>query len=269
VVIDGNPSRGSQFAGFLINLGYDSELEVTGSRGFTVATETADVELILVAYVLWGDSWNLTDTLTNLKADSRTAGVPVFVYGPLDLAIMRPNLVRNYPGLRFLVQPGDARLLQPQLKGIPAPMSSAERAAYAREATALLARIATQRTGPFKADLVAVEPALARALSGPETGSPAALALGKVPDTDAQRRLASVALDPSRAPELRNQTAAQLTASIQQFGPLITAEQEVRLSRVVAAESDGEVQANLQNVVRALRAFRTNRGKAISKALNK
>ena len=33
VIIDGNPNRGSQFAGFLINLGYDSELEMTGTRG--------------------------------------------------------------------------------------------------------------------------------------------------------------------------------------------------------------------------------------------
>ena len=32
VVIDSNPNRGSQLAGFLINLGYDSELELTGSQ---------------------------------------------------------------------------------------------------------------------------------------------------------------------------------------------------------------------------------------------
>ena len=34
VVIDGNPTRGSQVAGFLISLGYDSELELTGIQGF-------------------------------------------------------------------------------------------------------------------------------------------------------------------------------------------------------------------------------------------
>ena len=66
----------------------------------------------MIAYDLFGDRWNLMDTLTNIKADSRTAGISVFVYGPLDLAIIRPNLVRNYPGLRFLVQPGDASLLR-------------------------------------------------------------------------------------------------------------------------------------------------------------
>jgi len=269
VVIDGNPNRGSQFAGFLINLGYDAELEVTGSRGFTAVAESADVELILIAYDLYGDRWNLTDTLTNLKADSRTAGVPVFVYGPLDLAIMRPNLTRNYPGLRFLVQPGDASLLQQQLKGLPPSLSAAERAGYAREAAALLARIATQRKGPFTADLPAAEPALAVALSDPETGSSAALALGEVPDPDAQRRLADVAFDPSQPAALRSQAATQLAQSIQRFGPLMSADQEARLSRTLATEPDADVRSSLQNVVSALTAFRANRGKAINKALNK
>ena len=83
VVIDGNPNRGSQLAGFLINLGYDSELELTGTKGFLAAAEAADVELILVSYDLFREGWRLTDTLANLEADSRTAAIPVFIYGPL------------------------------------------------------------------------------------------------------------------------------------------------------------------------------------------
>jgi len=259
VVFDGNPNRGSQFAGFLINLGYDSELEMTGSRGFSAATETADVELILIGYDLFGDRWNLNDTLTNLKADSRTAAIPVFVYGPLDLATKRPNLARNYPGLRFLVQPGGAGLLEQQLKGLPPSLSPAERAGYAREAAALLARIATQRKGPLTADLAAVEPALAVALRSLETGSSAAATLGEVPVPDAQRSLADVALDPSQAPAPRSQAAARLLRSIQRFGPLISAGQEARLSRTLLGEGDTEVRAGLQNVLSALKAFRANR----------
>ena len=52
VVIDGNPTRGSQLAGFLIGLGYDSELELSGARGFHAAAESADVELILISFDL-------------------------------------------------------------------------------------------------------------------------------------------------------------------------------------------------------------------------
>jgi hypothetical protein len=268
VIIDGNPNRGGQFAGFLSNLGYDSEVELTGTQGFVVAAETADVELILVAYDLHGDRWNLTDTLTNLKADSRTAGIPVFVYGPLDLPVMRPNLVRNYPGLRFLVQPGGPALLQQQIRGLPPSLSSAERAGYAREAAALLARIATQPKGPLAADLPAVEPALSAALNNPETGMAAALALGATPEPNAQRSLADVAFDPAQPPALRNQAAIQLSRSIQRFGPLVSAGQEARLGRALAEEPDPNVQASLQNVARVLSAYRANRRTAVGTPYN-
>ena len=62
VVIDSNPTRGSQLAGFLITLGYDSELELTGASGFRAASESADVELILVSFDLFGTGWRLNDT---------------------------------------------------------------------------------------------------------------------------------------------------------------------------------------------------------------
>ena len=63
----------------------------------------------------------------------------------------------------------------------PARLSEAERAGYAREAAALLARIATDRKGPLAADLAAAEPALALALSEAETAPAAATALGEYP----------------------------------------------------------------------------------------
>jgi HEAT repeat protein len=258
VIIDGNPNRGSQFASFLISLGYDAELELTGSRGFIAAAQTADVDLILVSYDLFGGFWDLNDTLTNLKADSRTAAIPLFIYGPLDLAIKRPNLDRNFPGLRFLVQPGDASLLQPQLRGLPPSLSELERSRYARQAVALLATVATQGRGPLVSDLPAAEPALAAALSTSETSAAAALALGNIPDPLAQRGLADLVLDFSRAPELRSQAAAPLTRSIERFGPLITAGQEARLSRTLPNEPSTDVRAGIENVIRALRAFKAN-----------
>ena len=58
VVIDSNPTRGSQLAGFLISLGYDSELELSGAKGFLAAAESADVELILISFDLFGAGWS-------------------------------------------------------------------------------------------------------------------------------------------------------------------------------------------------------------------
>ena len=254
VVIDANPNRGSQLAGFLINLGYDSELETTGTRGLLAAAETADVELILISYDLFGQGWALNDTLANLEANARTAAIPVFVYGPLNVQFKHPNLAVNYPGIRFLVQPVDAAMLKRQIKDLPAAVASAELAGYAREATGLLAQIAKNRNGPFASDLRDAEPALTQALNASETGPSAATALGDVPDPDAQRSLADVVLDPSRAALLRTQTAADLVRSIQRFGRLMSADQEARLASMVRAEDDPDIHAALLSIVRALTA---------------
>ena len=252
-MIDGNPNRGSQLAGFLINLGYDPELELTGNRGFLAAAESANIELILVSYDLFQEGWGLNDTLANLGADGRTAAIPVFIYGPLDVKIKRPSLEQDYPGIKFLVQPVDAATLQQQLKGLPAPLSEAERAGYAREATALLAQIVREHKGPLSADLTAAVPALAVALGWAETAPTAAAALSNVPDPDAQRSLASLTLDPSRDPALRRQSAAQLVHSIRRFGRLVTADQEARLAVTLREETDPDVRADLMTILRTLR----------------
>ena len=252
IVIDGNPTRGSQIAGFLVTLGYDSELELTGLQGFVAAAEAADVELILVSFDLFTKGWALPDTLANLEADSRTAAIPVFVYGPLDLSIKRPNLPLDYPRIRFLVTPTNADILKKQLTGLPPALSEAERAGYAREAADLLARIATERKGPLAAGLAAAEPALAVALGGVQPTPSVAKALGEVPDPDAQRSLADLVLDPSQDPSLRSQTAAQVVRSIQQFGPLISADQEKRLAASLRDETNPAVVASLGKVLDAL-----------------
>ena len=169
ILIDANPNRGSQLAGFLINLGYDSELEIIGTLGFVGAAQPADVELILISFDLFGLGWALRDTLANLKADSRTAAIPIFIYGPLNVQFRHPNLEQDYPGIRFLVQPVDSNMLKRQIKDLPLAMGDAEHAQYAREATELLVQVAKARNGPLVADLSAAEPALIwSSLQGPD-----------------------------------------------------------------------------------------------------
>jgi hypothetical protein len=253
VVIDGNPNRGSQLAGFLINLGYDSELELSGSHGFAAAAESADIELILISYDLFRAGWGVLDTLANLSADSRTRAIPIFIYGPLNVQYKRPNLAYDYPGIKFVVQPGDPEMLKKQLTGLPAPLGDQERAGYAREAVALLARITTDRLVSLTASLTAAEPALSVAVFRADTSAAAATVLGDVPDPDAQRSLAAVVLDPSQPLDLRKQTASRLVLSIKRFGPLISAYQESRLAATVREETDPNLRTELLAVVSALR----------------
>jgi hypothetical protein len=254
VIIDGNPNRGSQLAGSLKALGYETVMETTGIQGFRAAAETADVELVAVSHALDQGGWGLTDILTNLKSDARTANLPVYVYGPLDLEVNRPNLLANFPGVKFLVQPVDAATFEKLLGGRPAKFSDAERVRYAQEAASLLAQITAQPNSPFAADLSGAEPALAIALGQPGTSLAASTALGDVPNPDAQRSLADVVLDPSRPAELRQTSATQLARSIQRFGPLVSADQEARLAAEFRAESNLQFRTALGTVVGALRA---------------
>jgi hypothetical protein len=257
VVIDNNPNRGSQLAGFLINLGYDSQLEPTGNQGFRTATETADVELILISYDLFR-GWGLRDTLASLNADARTAAIPVAVYSPVDWPLKHPNLERDYPHLQFLVQPVDADMLKQQLKKLPAPLTQEERAGYSREAVALLAQIAKDPKKPIAADLAPAEPALTAALRAADASLEAAAVLSAIPDPDAQRSLADLVLDPSQTQAMRSQAAAELTRSIQRFGPLMSADQEARLATTLRDEANPGLRAGLAAIVSAL-SPKTNR----------
>jgi hypothetical protein len=263
VVIDANPNRGSQLAGFLINLGYDSDLEVNGARGFEVAAEPADVEIILISYDLFGQHWSVNETLANLRSDSRTAAIPVFIYGPLNWPYEHPNLERNHPGIRFLVQPVDAAMLKQQIKDLPNAIGEPERAAYAREAAELLAGLAKRGAGPLAVEPTVVEAALAAALNGEDTRGASATALGHVADPYAQRRVADVALDPSRPAAIRKQSATELVGSIRRFGPLISTQQEARLKSMLDDEDDPTVRADLEAISRALRGASAKGGGVI------
>ena len=255
VVIDRNPNRGSQLAGSLRALGYETDMETSGDRGFQAAAETADVELVLVSHALdHGDTWGLTDILANLKSDARTAVLPVYIYGPLSLEIKRPNLPADFPGVKYLVQPVNPAILEKLIGGRPSKFSDADRTGYAQEAAALLARIAAQPKGPFTADLGVAEPALVAALSQPGTSLAASRALGDVPNPDAQRSLADVVLDPSRSAELRRTSAARLAHSIQRFGPLLSADLKTQLAAGSGVEADPQLRSALEAVVTTLRA---------------
>jgi HEAT repeat protein len=253
VVIDGNLSRGSQLVGFLKQMGYEPMLAATGDEGFRVAADSADVELILVDNHLVQGDWRLTDTLSNLKADARTAGIPVYVVGPLNLDTKLSYLASSFPGVKLLVTPTNAAILERQLGGRPMNLSDAERAGYAVEAAGLLARLTVQQSSPFERDLDRAEPALTIALNTPPTSLAASAALGDLPVAGAQRSLADVLLDPSKPPQLRLSTAAQLARSLQRFGPLMSADQEATLASAFTQETDPALRTGLATVLGALR----------------
>jgi len=243
LVIDGNVQRGGQVAGFLRPLGYDAQVAATGAEGFALAADAADVELIVVDPHFIDDPWQLPDLLGNLKADSRTAGIPVLLVGPLDLREKLASSLESFPGVKFAVTPTETTLFRGQIDRAIAsmglrPLSAAERADYARRASVVLAQVARRPGSPFEADLAAAEPALTTALSGPIAPAEAAAVLGDVPGPAAQRSLADAALDASRPVPSRLVAAENLARNIRRFGPRLAADQERRLVEELAGEAD-------------------------------
>ncbi len=258
VVIDGNPARGAQVAGALRGLGYEASVEATGERGFHAATESADVELLLTAHDQPAGSWDLLDVLSILRGDARTSGLPMFVYGPADLPIRRPNLGRNYPGVKFIVYTSEPADLERQIGGRPSRLSDEERMSQAKSAAEALARIAARPRSLFAPDLATARETLSSAIGLHGVEASVAETLGEVPSPQAQRSLADAVLDASRDPALRRAGARKLARSIQRFGPLLAADQEVKLDAAFREEDDAELHTGLGMVLGALR--RTNPG---------
>jgi len=255
VVIDGNLNRGSQLSGHLKALGFEPVLVPTGDEGFRAAADSADVELILIDHHLILGDWRLSDTLANLKADARTAGIPVYLVGPLARGVDLAPLSARFPGVKFLVTPVTPQALAAQLAiaGRPVTLTPEERAAYAREAAALLARIAAKPGSVFEPDLAGAGAALTVALAAPGTSLSASAALSDVPDPDAQRGLADVLIDPARPAAVRQGVAAQLTRSLRRYGPLVAADQEAKLLAAFDRQADPALRNALGAVLDALR----------------
>lgn len=255
VIIDGNLSRGGQLSGFLKEIGFEPMLEPTGAEGFRAASETADVEAVFVDVHLVQGDWRLHDTLANLRADVRTAALPIYLVGSLDHEIDLRSIGERFPGVRFLVAPVDSEAFRRQLDyiGKPERLTPEERLGLARDAAGLLARVASEPNSPFASDLPRAEAALTRALNSGEPALNAAAALGNVPDPTAQRSLADILLDPSRASNLRVRAANQLTRSLKRFGPLVAADQEAKIQGILDQETDPAVRSSLEAVMDALR----------------
>ncbi|CAN5810486.1 hypothetical protein BH23PLA1_BH23PLA1_01570 [soil metagenome] len=259
VIIDGNLGRANQTAALLRGLGYESDVATEGTEGFELAASRADVELITIEPTALQGNWDLLSTVTNLRADSRTAGLPIVLLGESQAIGWRFQYYeRNFPRVEFLVAAPDPNLFRRQLGRVLGrmgvrPLSDDERRRYAGTAAELLARIADQPSSPYHASLARISPELTSALTSAEVGPVATAALGDTPTSEAQRGLADIVLDNARPLAYRLAAADRLARSLQRFDSLLTNEQEGRLAVAFDQATDPALQSALATVVGALR----------------
>ena len=268
VVIDGNPDRGSLLVGYLKGLGYDAQIASTGEQGFRMAADTVDVELIAIDPNFVQGHWRLVDTLANLRADPQTAGIPTFLYGELAMHDRLAPLLGSFPGVKLLITPTRMDLFQDEVgRGLVAlrakPLSSDERAAFAKEAAELLAKVAGRTGEPFESELVLAAPSLMLALNNPAIAPDVVKALGEVPRTEAQRVLVDVVLNPSNAAALRVGAAEALARSLRRFGTLLAPGQDARLAAELDQAEEPTLRTALSAVVGALKPKAASSGRRL------
>lgn len=234
VVGEVSSGRGALIGGFLRDLGYEPLVYVTGREAFRAAAERGDVELIILHPNMI--RWALSETLANLRADSRTAGIPVLIHGPGDLEQRLQPQLRNYRQVAFVSMaeqiPDFERQVEPVLKRIKyPPMTDAQRVALRREAIGWLAHIAAgRRTRIF--DLSSAESVLIDALTDVQVAGTALEALSEIPTAAVQQRIAELAFDGSVDAGLRRDAALRLAFHVQRFGLLLPREAIARAHEV-------------------------------------
>jgi hypothetical protein len=216
--------RGARVGGYLAELGYEPLLATSGRDVFKMAADRTDVELIVLHPNII--RWALTETLANLRADARTASIPIIIHGPADLRPKMRQHLHNYNAITFASQSettadfelqGGAFIKQTRA----APLTPEERAAQKETAVAWLAHIAEgRRTRVF--NLAAAESALVRSLADEQLVSGSLTALAEIASRTAQVQLAQSVLDTQLPLPARESAAAKLAFHIQRFGLTIS-----------------------------------------------
>lgn len=255
LVIDANTQRAGAMAGILQQMGYTPEIAQTGQDGFRVAADRGDVELILVEVNAL--RWGLSQTVANLRADARTANIPIAIYGDGELRPRLEGLVRQYPLVTFIVESTDtnsvASQVRPFLKTLKTPPLSQQQRTELRAAAAYwIAHIANgRRTRVF--DLRPAEQVVFRVTDVADLASNAIMGLGAIATQTAQERLQEIVVNTTRDASLRERAALQLAFHIQRFGLLLSEERFTELYASWKTASEAQLKTAMASVIGSLK----------------
>ena len=255
LVVNANVQQGRSMAGLMAELGYDPQVARTGRDGFKIATQRADIEIILLQ--INTIRWPLSQTIANLRADGRTKGIPIVIYGPPDMAPRVRRHVRRYSRVTYVTESttGDNLAIQvkPFLETIKsAPLSPKQRTQQRAAAAYWLAHIADGKRSKIF-DLRPAESALTAAVTDPEIALDAVTALGAIPTKGAQQTFHRVLMIPAADIKLRRAAAALLSTHIQKYGLLLTDKQVNDVRAVHAGATDAELATALAAVLGTLK----------------
>ena len=255
IVIDTDSRRGTSTAGFLTDGGYEGVLTATGREGFEQAAMSAGIELVAVH--VNSQRSDLTQTLANLRADSRTAALPIVIYGPSKLRGEMARLVARYSPATFVAESATSSdfltQLVPFVKSLKTPPLSPQERISERNAAAWW--LATIGSGPMSRvfEISQSENELSAAIDDPAVAANAMVALASIGTGSAQRRLSDIAINPEGTVSLRESAANQLAYHIQKFGLLLKQDQVVNVHSGWKSAENPVVKSALAGVIGSMK----------------
>lgn len=245
------PDQVNSLAGLVDQSGYKAQIVSSGRDAFRETARRGDVQLVVLdANVI---QWSLSETVANLRADSRTAWIPIAVVGdPMRIASVERMISRD-PLLAYIQRPANLKGLSEQLGPFVSslssePMSAAERGELSRTAVDLLGYLADGRRSTVF-DLRPAEAGLHSAIQVPELADGAVYALSAIATTTAQDRLATTALQPDLSPETRERAASHLAFHIQKHGVLLDRMRVEQLQQAHASVTSAAVKSAMAAVL--------------------
>ncbi len=255
VIVHPSGERGTQLAGQLGELGFNPLLVSTGKAAFRTAADRQDVSVV----VIHANSvrWAASETVANLRADSRTAGIPILLVGGVAAKPALERLAGKYTQIAAVNEAQTSADIELQgkefFRGLNREgLSNEERTTYRTEAAEWLRHLATTgRTRVFPIDRA--EYRLQELLNEPDLILVAIDVLGEIPSEGSQAALARIVLDPTADPANRESAALTLAFHIQRFGLLLTTEQTKEVETAWANEQEPELRTALGTVVGVLK----------------
>lgn len=255
VVMDPNGLRANETASLFTELGFPASMSSTGMGGFRIAAERGNIELaVLHPNVV---RWELSQTIANLRADSRTASIPIIIYGPASLHDQVQRLSGEYRNVTYLDEgnvPLDiSKHLRPLLAQIsPPPISPEERTQQMAEASFWLRRIANRNVGNVF-DLVPAQNAVIDSLGKPDLVEDGLVTLGAIGTVEAQKTLLETATAPAGEIAVRTLAAQQLAFHIQRYELLLSKMETEVLQTMLRTETDPQLKGALASVIGTLK----------------
>ncbi len=250
IVADPNLGRASIVSSQLRSLGYEAIEVRTGREAFEQASLRGDVGLVLLhSNVI---RWELSQTVANLRADSRTARLPIGVlvadFVPQQLQVVAEHDHRT----QFVEETTNAEFFSRQVKSLLAqssvtPFSARERDARAQRAAQYLARLqAAHRPEPF--DFSTIEPALVQSLADSDLAGALLPVLASIRSSGAQLAIADLVARQDAPLAQRQAAAITIGQHIRRHGLLLSGGEAARLLESVRGEADRHVRVTIEGL---------------------